>query len=152
VHRAASALHPTVGSHPGHWCILSSTTTRRFLRADYRLLTGWLLAALQTVGVCCHCDRLCVETASQVSQQRAFFLISMEQNRKSTNKTKADPVILHRLGILRLRFRSDSIPDAAAYRQLIILFKGLPLQSLTFFVIAVSNNACTCFIRPLWSW
>jgi hypothetical protein len=50
----------------------------------------------------------------------------MEQNRKSTNKTKADPVILHRLGILRLRFRSDSIPDAAAYRQLIILtFQGV---------------------------
>jgi hypothetical protein len=41
VHRTTSALHPTVGFHPGHWCILSSTGLCRILRVSLPF-TNWL--------------------------------------------------------------------------------------------------------------
>jgi hypothetical protein len=42
----------------------------------------------------------------------------------------SDPVIARRIGILRLRFNPDSIPDAAAYRRLILLTSS-GLQALS---------------------
>lgn len=42
--------------------------------------------------------------------------LALQQNLEAT-----DPVIARRLGILRLRFHPDSIPDATTYRELILL-------------------------------
>lgn len=95
--RASSAASPAAETADTEF---TSTTASRRPRITSEELVRDILAALLELGV--------VSTWGNN--------LALQQNLRAS-----DPVITRRIGILRLRFHPDSIPDSVAYRELVLL-------------------------------